>query len=90
MNRRGFLGLLAAAVPAGVFGLPAVKAAPVKSIVDEVPKAPPLSGNDALIPELWAKRSLEILQENMVMSNLVNRDYRDRLGECKDRVRIGR
>lgn len=31
--------------------------------------------NDALIPELWANESLMILEENMVMANLVHRDF---------------
>jgi hypothetical protein len=31
--------------------------------------------NDALIPELWANESLAILEENMVMANLVHRDF---------------
>jgi hypothetical protein len=31
--------------------------------------------NDALIPELWAQESLAILEENMVMANLVHRDF---------------
>jgi hypothetical protein len=31
--------------------------------------------NDALIPELWAQESLAILEENMVMANLVHKDF---------------
>lgn len=31
--------------------------------------------NDALIPEIWAQESLAILEENMVMANLVHRDF---------------
>jgi hypothetical protein len=31
--------------------------------------------NDALIPEIWANESLAILEENMVMANLVHRDF---------------
>jgi hypothetical protein len=31
--------------------------------------------NTALIPELWANESLAILEENMVMANLVHRDF---------------
>jgi len=31
--------------------------------------------NDALVPELWAAESLAILEENMVMANLVHRDF---------------
>lgn len=33
------------------------------------------NSNDALIPELWAQESLAILEENMVMANLVHRDF---------------
>jgi hypothetical protein len=31
--------------------------------------------NDALIPELWAQEGLAILEENMVMAQLVHRDF---------------
>ena len=31
--------------------------------------------NDAFIPELWANEGLAILEENMVMANLVHRDF---------------
>jgi len=31
--------------------------------------------NEALVPELWANESLAILEENMVMANLVHRDF---------------
>ena len=31
--------------------------------------------SDALVPELWAQESLAILEENMVMANLVHRDF---------------
>ena len=34
-----------------------------------------VNDNDALIPELWANESLAILEENMVMANLVHRDF---------------
>jgi hypothetical protein len=33
------------------------------------------NSNDALIPEIWAQESLAILEENMVMANLVHRDF---------------
>jgi hypothetical protein len=33
------------------------------------------NNNDALTPELWAHESLAILEENMVMANLVHRDF---------------
>ncbi len=31
--------------------------------------------NDALIPELWARESIAVLEENMVMGQLVHRDF---------------
>ncbi len=31
--------------------------------------------NDALVPEIWAQETLAILEENMVMSRLVHRDF---------------
>jgi len=31
--------------------------------------------NDALIPELWARESIAVLEENMVMGGLVHRDF---------------
>lgn len=31
--------------------------------------------NDSMIPELWAMEALDVLQSNMVMGNLVHRDY---------------
>jgi hypothetical protein len=85
MNRRGFLGAIAKAAGAvtgvGVFGLPEVKAAP--------PPLPPviasatvknLGGNDALIPEIWAKEALRVLESNMVTGNLVH-------GKCESDLR---
>jgi hypothetical protein len=33
------------------------------------------AGNDAFIPEQWANEGLAILEENMVMANLVSRDF---------------
>ncbi len=33
------------------------------------------ANNDAFIPELWANEGLAILEENMVMANLVSRDF---------------
>ena len=35
------------------------------------------ANNDAFIPELWANEGLAILEENMVMANLVSRDFED-------------
>jgi hypothetical protein len=31
--------------------------------------------NDALVPELWARESIAVLEENMVMGQLVHRDF---------------
>lgn len=31
--------------------------------------------NDALVPELWARESIAVLEENMVMGSLVHRDF---------------
>lgn len=44
----------------------------MKTVVSILPYA---NDNDALIPELWANESLAILEENMVMANLVHRDF---------------
>jgi len=41
---------------------------------------------DALIPELWAMESIAILEENMVMGALVNRDYNDRVASYGETV----
>jgi hypothetical protein len=85
MNRRGFLGAIAkvagAVTGAGVFGLPEVKAAPGPMLPVVTQKAAQCSGNDALIPELWAKEALRVLESNMVMGNLVHRDCESDLRE---------
>jgi len=41
---------------------------------------------DAYIPELWANESLAILLENMVVSNLVHRDFEDQVASFGDIV----
>ncbi len=46
--------------------------------------------NDALIPELWAREALRVLQSNMVMGNLVNRDYNDMVANFGDVVNTSR
>jgi len=46
--------------------------------------------NDAYIPELWANESLAILEENMVMANLVHRDFQDQLAQFGDVVNTRR
>jgi hypothetical protein len=46
--------------------------------------------NDALIPELWAQESLAILEENMVMANLVHRDFSNLVASFGDVVNTRR
>lgn len=41
---------------------------------------------DALVPEKWANEGLAILTENMVMSNLVHRDFNDEVADYGDTV----
>jgi hypothetical protein len=45
---------------------------------------------DAYIPELWANESLAILLENMVVSNLVHRDFEDEVASFGDIVNTRR
>lgn len=45
---------------------------------------------DALIPELWANESLAILEENMVMGNLVHRDFSPLVADFGDIVNTRR
>ena len=97
MDRRGFLGWLAALAPVGVFGLPEVKAAPApmipinSDIVTRKVAQRELGDIDAFIPELWEKRYLEILQQSMVTGGLVQRDYDHRdISQWNERIRVGR
>lgn len=46
--------------------------------------------NDAFIPERWALEGLEILQENMVMANLVHRDFENEIRDYGDVVNTRR
>lgn len=41
---------------------------------------------DAYIPELWAQEGLAILEENMVMANLVHRDFENEVAKFGDVV----
>lgn len=41
---------------------------------------------DAFIPELWAQESLAILEENMVVANLIHRDYQNQIASFGDTV----
>jgi len=42
--------------------------------------------NDALIPELWARESVRILEESMTMANLVHRDFSNEIKNFGDLV----
>ena len=46
--------------------------------------------NDAFIPELWAQEGLAILEENMVIANLVHRDFEDEVRDFGDVVNTRR
>jgi len=46
--------------------------------------------NDALIPELWAMEALRTLSSNMVMGQLVHRDFSDRVQNFGDVVNTSR
>jgi len=46
--------------------------------------------NDALIPELWAREGLAILEENMVMARLVHRDFSNEIANFGDVVNTRR
>ena len=46
--------------------------------------------NSAFIPELWAAEGLAILQENMVIANLVHRDFENEIRQFGDVVNTRR
>ena len=46
--------------------------------------------NTAFIPELWAAEGLAILQENMVIANLVHRDFENEIRQFGDVVNTRR
>ena len=46
--------------------------------------------NDALIPELWTREGLAILEENMVMARLVHRDFSNEIANFGDVVNTRR
>ena len=48
------------------------------------------TNNDAFIPELWANEGLAILEENMVMANLVSRDFENDVRNYGDVVNTRR
>ena len=45
---------------------------------------------DAFIPQLWSRESLAILQENMIASSLVNRDFEDMVAQFGETVNTRR
>jgi hypothetical protein len=45
---------------------------------------------DSMIPEIWANESLMILQNNMIMGNLVHRDFEDEVANFGDVVNTRR
>jgi len=88
MNRRGFLARATAAnLALWTLDGKALKAALTPPAV---PVAPVVAGSDCFIPELWARESMRILQENMVMGNLVQRDFTDQLKSFDDKVNVCR
>ncbi len=46
--------------------------------------------NDSLVPETWAREALAVLESNMVMGNLVYRDYNDMIANFGDVVNTRR
>ena len=46
--------------------------------------------NDSLVPEVWAREALAVLESNMVMGNLVYRDYNDLVANFGDVVNTRR
>lgn len=50
----------------------------------------PAFDNDALIPELWAQEALLILENNVVATNLVHRDFEDEIAAFGDVVNAHR
>ena len=46
--------------------------------------------NDAFIPEAWAQEGLAILEENMVVANLVHRDFENEVSDFGDVVNTRR
>ena len=46
--------------------------------------------NDSLVPELWANETLMVLEENMVIGNLVHRDFSNDVAQYGDQVNTRR
>lgn len=57
-----------AALPLPVFG----GGTPAKVVASATPT---VAAGDLLIPEFWARESLRILEENMVMGEIIHRDF---------------
>lgn len=55
-----------------------IEASAFSTVYDDYP--------DAFIPELWANESIAILEENMVIGNLVHRDFENIIAEYGDTV----
>lgn len=48
------------------------------------------NNNDALNPEVWANEALMVLESNLVMANLVHRDFEDEIANFGDTVNAHR
>ena len=64
----------------------------VLNLIFGIPFIPVWETNDidAYVPEIWARESLMILRENMVMANLVHRDFEDEIQAHGDVVNTRR
>lgn len=62
----------------------------MKTFVPSVEVAIWANDNDSLVPELWAMEALMTLQSNMVMGNLVHRDYESLVANYGDVVNTSR
>ena len=87
MNRRDlFKRLIAVGVAASTLDGKALKAALTPPIHQ---KAAQMGMSGSMIPELWARESLRTLQENMVMGNLIERDFAE-VAVCADKINTRR
>lgn len=78
MQRRRFLQVAAAVLGLAVTPGTGVAAPEATAPVAITVKS---SGTEAFIPKLWASESLRILEENIAISKLVHRDFKDQLHE---------
>ena len=93
LTRRGFLkslGIVVGGVAVGNIGV-INREAPLKGLISaqRYTKIKPDVFGDSCIPEKWAEAGLKILEENMVISNLVHRDFASVVYECGDTVTPG-